>query len=107
MSKVKFAKNIKEDNYNPLNTTATIIDRIAKSYDNNSKQTKIELAPEKFQFLLVFLVILAIILLIFLFNIIKKYFTGDVYTPQMYVLGILGVFLTIFIFGEVIFARIK
>jgi hypothetical protein len=25
----------------------------------------------------------------------------------MYVLGILGVFLTIFIFGEVIFARIK
>ena len=57
MSKVKFAKNIKEDNYNPLNTTATIIDRIAKSYDNNSKQTKIELAPEKFQFLLVFLVI--------------------------------------------------
>ena len=107
MSKVKFAKNIKEDNYNPLNTTATIIDRIAKSYDNNSKQTKIELAPEKFQFLLVFLVILAIILLMFLFNIIKKYFTGDVYTPQMYVLGILGVFLTIFIFGEVIFARIK
>ena len=43
------------------------------------------LAPEKFHFLLVFLVILAIILLMFLFNIIKKYFTGDVYTPQMYV----------------------
>jgi len=107
MSKVKFAKNIKEDNYNPLNTKNTIIDRIAKSYDENAKETKIQLAPEKFQFLLVFLVILAIILLIFLFNIIKKYFTGDVYTPQMYVLGILGVFLTIFIFGEVIFARIK
>jgi hypothetical protein len=107
MSKIKFAKNIKDDDYNPLNTKATIIDRIAKSYDNNAKQTKIELAPEKFQFLLVFLVILAIILLMFLFNIIKKYFTGDVYTPQMYVLGILGVFLTIFIFGEVIFARIK
>jgi len=107
MSKVKFAKNIKEDNYNPLNTKNTIIDRIAKSYNENAKETKIQLAPEKFQFLLVFLVILAIILLIFLFNIIKKYFTGDVYTPQMYVLGILGVFLTIFIFGEVIFARIK
>ena len=107
MSKVKFAKNIKEDNYNPLNTKNTIIDRIAKRYDENAKETKIQLAPEKFQFLLVFLVILAIILLMFLFNIIKKYFTGDVYTPQMYVLGILGVFLTIFIFGEVIFARIK
>lgn len=107
MSKVKFAKNIKEDNYNPLNTKNTIIDRIAKSYNENAKETKIQLAPEKFQFLLVFLVILAIIILIFLFNIIKKYFTGDVYTPQMYVLGILGVFLTIFIFGEVIFARIK
>jgi hypothetical protein len=107
MSKVKFAKNIKEDNYNPLNTKNTIIDRIAKSYNENAKETKIQLAPEKFQFLLVFLVILAIILLMFLFNIIKKYFTGDVYTPQMYVLGILAVFLTIFIFGEVIFARIK
>lgn len=107
MSKVKFAKNIKEDNYNPLNTKGTIIDRIAKSYNANAKATKIELAPEKFQFLLVFLVILAIIILMFLFNIIKKYFTGDVYTPQMYVLGILGVFLTTFIFGEVIFARIK
>ena len=107
MSKVKFAKNIKEDNYNPLNAKNTIIDRIAKSYNANAKETKIQLAPEKFQFLLVFLVILAIILLMFLFNIIKKYFTGDVYTPQMYVLGILGVFLTIFIFGEVIFARIK
>ena len=107
MSKVKFAKNINEDNYNPLNAKNTIIDRIAKRYDENAKETKIQLAPEKFQFLLVFLVILAIILLMFLFNIIKKYFTGDVYTPQMYVLGILGVFLTIFIFGEVIFARIK
>ena len=107
MSKVKFAKNIKEDNYNPLNAKNTIIDRIAKSYNANAKETKIQLAPEKFQFLLVFLVILAIILLMFLFNIIKKYFTGDVYTPQMYVLGILAVFLTIFIFGEVIFARIK
>ena len=107
MSKVKFAKNIKEDNYNPLNTKNTIIDRIAERYDENAKETKIQLAPEKFQFLLVFLVILAIILLMFLFNIIKKYFTGDVYTPQMYVLGILAVFLTIFIFGEVIFARIK
>ena len=107
MSKVKFAKNIKENNYNPLNTTNTIVDRIAKSYNANAEETKIQLAPEKFQFLLVFLVILAIILLMFLFNIIKKYFTGDVYTPQMYVLGILGVFLTIFIFGEVIFARIK
>jgi len=107
MSKVKFAKNIKEDNYNPLNTKNTIIDRIAKSYNANAEETKIQLAPEKFHFLLVFLVILAIILLMFLFNIIKKYFTGDVYTPQMYVLGILAVFLTIFIFGEVIFARIK
>lgn len=107
MSKVKFAKNIKEDNYNPLNTKNTIIDRIAERYNENAKETKIQLAPEKFQFLLVFLVVLAIILLMFLFNIIKKYFTGDVYTPQMYVLGILGVFLTIFIFGEVIFARIK
>jgi len=107
MSKVKFAKNIKEDNYNPLNTKNTIVDRIAKSYNANAKATKIELAPEKFQFLLVFLVILAIIILMFLFNIIKKYFTGDVYTPQMYVLGILGVFLTTFIFGEVIFARLK
>ena len=107
MSKVKFAKNINEDNYNPLNIKKTITDRIAEKYDKNAKETKIELAPEKFQFLLVFLVILAIILLVFLFNIIKKYFTGDVYTPQMYVLGILGVFLTIFIFGEVIFARIK
>ena len=107
MSKVKFAKNIKEDNYNPLNTKNTIIDRIAKSYNANAEETKIQLAPEKFHFLLVFLVILAIILLMFLFNIIKKYFTGDVYTPQMYVLGILGVFLTIFIFGEVIFARLK
>jgi hypothetical protein len=107
MSKVKFAKNIKEDNYNPLNTKNTIIDRIAERYDENAKETKIQLAPEKFQFLLVFLVILAIILLMFLFNIIKKYFTGDVYTPQMYVLGMLAVFLTIFIFGEVIFARIK
>ena len=107
MSKVKFAKNIKENNYNPLNTTNTIVDRIAKSYNANAEETKIQLAPEKFQFLLVFLVILAIILLMFLFNIIKKYFTGDVYTPQMYVLGILAVFLTIFIFGEVIFARIK
>ena len=107
MSKVKFAKSIKEDNYNPLNTTNTIVDRIAKSYNANAEETKIQLAPEKFHFLLVFLVILAIILLMFLFNIIKKYFTGDVYTPQMYVLGILAVFLTIFIFGEVIFARIK
>lgn len=107
MSKVKFAKNIKEDNYNPLNTKNNIIDRIAERYNENATETKIQLAPEKFQFLLVFLVILAIIILIFLFNIIKKYFTGDVYTPQMYVLGILGVFLTIFIFGEVIFARIK
>ena len=107
MSKVKFAKNIKEDNYNPLNTKGTIIDRIAKSYNANAEATKIELAPEKFHFLLVFLVILAIIILMFLFNIIKKYFTGDVYTPQMYVLGILGVFLTTFIFGEVIFARLK
>ena len=60
MSKVKFAKNIKEDNYNPLNTKNTIIDRIAKSYNENAKETKIQLAPEKFQFLLVFLVILAI-----------------------------------------------
>ena len=107
MSKVKFAKNINEDNYNPLNIEKTITDRIAERYNENAKETKIQLAPEKFQFLLVFLVILAIIILIFLFNIIKKYFTGDVYTPQMYVLGILGVFLTIFIFGEVIFARIK
>ena len=107
MSKVKFAKNINEDNYNPLNIEKTITDRIAERYNENAKETKIQLAPEKFQFLLVFLVILAIILLMFLFNIIKKYFTGDVYTPQMYVLGILGVFLTIFIFGEVIFARIK
>ena len=107
MSKVKFAKNIKEDNYNPLNTKNTIVDRIAKSYNANAEATKIQLAPEKFHFLLVFLVILAIIILMFLFNIIKKYFTGDVYTPQMYVLGILGVFLTTFIFGEVIFARLK
>ena len=107
MSKTKFAKYIGETNYDPLSNDPNIINNIYKYYNEITTETKSKLAPEKFYFLLVFLVILAIIILISMFNFVKKYFTDDVYTPQMYVLGILAVFLSVFIFGEVIFSRIK
>jgi hypothetical protein len=107
MSKTKFAKYIGETNYDPLSNDPNIINNIYKYYNEITTETKSKLAPEKFYFLLVFLVILAIVILISMFNFVKKYFTDDVYTPQMYVLGILAVFLSVFIFGEVIFSRIK
>jgi hypothetical protein len=101
MSKTKFAK------YIGVSSESDIVNNIDKYYNIITQKTKSKLAPEKFYFLLMFLVILAIIILINMFSFIKKYFTDDVYTPQMYVLGILAVFLSVFIFGEVIFSRIK
>ena len=84
-----------------------IVTKIAKSYNTIVEDAKKDLDPKKFYFLLIFLVILAILLLMYFFNLAKIYIPDTEYSPQMYVLGILAVFLTVFIFGEVIFSRIK
>jgi hypothetical protein len=108
MNTMKFKNYIDEkeyDLYNPVKDN--IVAKIEKSYNKIVEITKKELNPEKFYFLLIFLVILSIIILMYLFTLIKYYFLEDLYSPQMVVLGILAVFLTVFIFGEVIFSRIK
>jgi hypothetical protein len=108
MNTKKFKDYIDEKHYEIYNPDKNnIVTKIAKSYDTIVEDTKKDLDPNMFNYLLIFLVILAIVLLMFIFNLIKKYFTDDIYTSQMYVLGILAVFLTVFIFGEVIFSRIK
>jgi hypothetical protein len=108
MNTKKFKDYIDEKHYEIYKPDKdNIVTKIAKSYNTIVEDTKKDLDPNMFNYLLIFLVILAIVLLMFIFNLIKKYFTDDIYTSQMYVLGILAVFLTVFIFGEVIFSRIK
>ena len=108
MNTMKFKNYIDEKEYDLYSSTPNnIVTKIEKSYNKIVEITKKELNPEKFYFLLIFLVILSIIILMYLFTLIKYYFLEDLYSPQMVVLGILAVFLTVFIFGEVIFSRIK
>ena len=105
----RFKENYIEDNTEHYinNIINNRIDIIKNKYDLIHSIVNKELPENKFYILLIILIILSIIILVVLFSIIKKYITGDVYTPQMYMLGIIGIFLTVFIFGEVIFSRIK
>lgn len=103
MNKDRFKK------YLELNNTEddVIINTIKEKYDLIYPTLHNKIPKSKFYILLIILIILAITIFVYIFSIIKKYVTGNIYTPQMYVLGILGVFLVVFIFGEVIFSRIK
>lgn len=80
---------------------------ISKAYDNISTEVDKILVHERFYFLLVVTIILSVIVLMILFNLAKIYSSNNIYTPQMYAVGFLGVFIVIFIFAEVIIARIK
>tara|TARA_B110000027_G_C16122149_1_gene303809 strand:+ start:1573 stop:4095 length:2523 start_codon:yes stop_codon:yes gene_type:complete len=108
MNTMKFKDYIDEKHYEIYEQNKNnIVTIIAKRYNTIVEDAKKDLDPKKFYFLLIFLVILAILLLMYFFNLAKVYIPDTEYSPQMYVLGILAVFLTVFIFGEVIFSRIK
>lgn len=103
MSIKKFKKYYDyKDNENDEN-----IKKISKAYDNISTEVDKILVHERFYFLLVVTIILSVIVLMILFNLAKIYSSNNIYTPQMYAVGFLGVFIVIFIFAEVIIARIK
>ena len=108
MNTMKFKDYIDEKHYEIYEQNeGNIVTIIAERYNKIVEDAKKDLDPKKFYFLLIFLVILAILLLMYFFNLVKVYIPDTEYSPQMYVLGILAVFLTVFIFGEVIFSRIK
>ena len=102
MNKERFVKYIEYQNKDDKK-----ILNIKDNYDLIYPTIHNKIPENKFYILLIISIILAITILVFLFSIMKKYVTGDVYTPQIYVLGILAAFLVVFIFGEVIFSRIK
>ena len=81
--------------------------KISNAYNNISTEVDEILVHESFYFLLVVTIILSVIVLMILFNLAKIYSSNNIYTPQMYAVGFLGVFIVIFIFAEVIIARIK
>lgn len=81
--------------------------KISNVYNNISTEVDKILVHERFYFLLVVTIILSVIVLMILFNLAKIYSSNNIYTPQMYAVGFLGVFIVIFIFAEVIIARIK
>tara|TARA_B000000475_G_scaffold267727_2_gene259203 strand:- start:3235 stop:6120 length:2886 start_codon:yes stop_codon:yes gene_type:complete len=81
--------------------------KISNAYNNISTEVDEILVHESFYLLLVVSIILFVIVLMILFNLAKIYSSNNIYTPQMYAVGFLGVFIVIFIFAEVIIARIK